>query len=495
MSTELQPDLCVIGGGPGGLAVALGAAAAGKSVVVVEKSVLGGRRLSESIPRHVLLAASRAADWVRRATDFGIKTQEPQFDFTRVQQQIATAAAAIAPNYSQARLEAMHIKLIRASGRFIGPDTCEAGGVNIKARSFIIATGAVARRLPIQGLDAVRPLDGAALCTLGRPPGRLIVIGAEPDGLALAQAFRRLGSEVTILAGQALFTGEDEELAGPVRKGFVRDGIVIHEGVRVTRIEPRDGSVRVLFAGAGHETAVGGSHILLAAGRAPAVEALGLAAAGVRYDENGIETNSRLLTSNWRIHALGAAVKGEQQEGAGEWHAAHVLRTILGLQGGKLVREATARVVWTSPAIATAGVLEAQARATHRHISVLRWPLAETEWARIESQPGGHVKLITTPAGTILGAGVVGFRAEELIPLFTLAISKRTTTQDIASIMLPYPALASGARSASMTFQDRKSEEKFHQLLRAMSQVIERQIGEFREWAGGLGGKARGIFR
>lgn len=257
MSTELQPDLCVIGG-PGGLAVALGAAAAGKSVVVVEKSVLGGRRLSEFITRHVILAASRAADWVRRATDFRINAQESGFAFARVQQQIATAIAAIAPNYSQARLEAMNIKVIRVSGRFLEPESCEAGGVNIKARSFVIATGAVARRLPIQGLDAVRPLDGAALCTLGRPPERLIVVGAEPDGLALAQALRRLGSEVTILAGQALFIGEDKELAGPVRKAFVRDGIMVHEGVRVTRIEPRHGGVRVLFAGAGHETAVVG---------------------------------------------------------------------------------------------------------------------------------------------------------------------------------------------------------------------------------------------
>jgi hypothetical protein len=132
-----------------------------------------------------------------------------------------------------------------------------------------------------------------------------------------------------------------------------------------------------------------------------------------------------------------------KQDGAGEWHAAHVL-------------------------------------------PVLRWPLAETERARIENQPGGHVKLITTRAGTILGAGVVGFQAEELIPLFTLAISKRMTAQDIASIMLPYPALASAARSASMTFQDGKSEVNFHHLPRAVSQMIERQIGEFRESARGL---------
>ncbi len=495
MSTELQPDVCVIGGGPGGLTVALGAAAAGKSVVVVEKNAPGGRRLTESIPRHALLAAARAQDSARRAAVFQIPGQDSQIDFARVRQQIDAVVAAIAPNYSQARLEAMNITVIRASGRFIGPDTCEAGGETIKARRFVIATGAVAKRLPIQGLDAVRPLDCAALCGLDRLPERLIVIGADPDGLALAQALRRFGSEVTILAVQPLFDDADEEFAAPVRAALIRDGITIHEGVRISRIEPRGSGVRVLVAAAGHETPVSGSHILLAAGSSPAVEGMGLATAMVRYDESGIQTNARLATSNWRIHAIGATVKGTQEDGAAEWHARHVLRTILGLPGEIGRRRAVPRIVWTSPAIAMVGISEAQARAAHRKICVLRWPLAETERARIEHQPGGHVKLTTTRAGTVLGAGIVGAGAGELVPLFTLAISKRMTARDIACIMLPYPVLASAARSAGVTFPDDKSSGPFNRLLVDWKQLIERQVGEFREFARVFAGKARGIFR
>jgi len=475
--------------------VALGAAAAGKSVVVVEKSALGGRRLIESIPRHALLAASRAQDSARRATVLGIPSQELQINFARMRQQINAAVAEIAPNYMQTRLEAMNITVVRASGRFIGPDTCEAGGETIKARRFVIATGASPKRLLIQGLDAVRPLDCAALCALDRPPEHLIVIGAEPDELALAQALRRFGSEVTILSGQPLFAEADEELVAPVRAAFVRDGIAIHEGVRISRIEPRGSGVRVLLAMAGHETPLTASHILLAAGRSPAVEGMGLAAARVRYDESGIKTNARLATSNWRIHAIGATVKGTHEDGAAEWHATHVLRTILGLPGAIRRREAEARMIWTSPAIAMVGNSEAQARAAHRQICVLRWPLAETERARIERQPGGHVKLITTRAGAILGAGIVGAGAEELATLFTLAISKRMTAGNFASIMLPYPVLASAARSAGMTFLDNKSHMQFNRLLAAWHQLIERQIGEFRELAGVLPAKARGIFR
>jgi pyruvate/2-oxoglutarate dehydrogenase complex dihydrolipoamide dehydrogenase (E3) component len=475
--------------------VALGAAAAGKSVVLVEKNALGGRRLTESIPRHALLAASRAQDSANRATVFGIPSQDSRIDFARVRRQIDGVVAGIAANYSQSRLESMNISVIRGSGCFISPDTCEAGGTNIKARRFVIATGAVAKRLPILGLDAVRPLNSAALCALDRPPERLIVIGAEPDELALAQALRRLGSEVIILSGQALFAEADEELAAPVRAAFARDGIVIHEGVRIARIEPRGDGVRVLLATAGHETPEMGSHILLAAGTAPAVEGMGLAAAKVRYDSSGIETNAQLVTSNWRIHAIGATVKGTHEDGAAEWHARHVLRAILGLPGAKRPREAAARIVWTSPAIAFAGASEAQARAEHRQICVLRWPLAETERARIEHQTSGHVKLITTRAGAILGAGIVGAGAEELIALFTLAISKRMTASDIASIMLPYPVVASAARSAGTTFRDIQSHQPLNHLLLAWNQMVERQAGGFRELAGALAGKARRIFR
>jgi pyruvate/2-oxoglutarate dehydrogenase complex dihydrolipoamide dehydrogenase (E3) component len=495
MSTELTPDLCVIGGGPGGLTAALGAAAAGKSVVVVEKNTLGGRRLSEAIPRHALLAASRAVEKACRVNDFAINPQQPQIDFGRLRQETAAIVAAIAPNYAQARLEAMNIKVIRGSGRFVRPDTCEAAGASIRAQRFIIATGAVPRRPPISGLDTVRPLDCAALCALDHPPERLVVIGADPDGLALAQAVRRLGSEVVIVSGEPLFAGEDDELAAPVRAAFGRDGVVIREGMRIARIEPRGAGVRALLAAAGHESQILGSHVFLAAGNLPAVEGLGLAAAGVRYDASGIATSPRLVTSNWRIYAIGAAVKGAPQEGAAEWHAEHVLRTILELPGAALVKRAAARVVWTSPPIAVTGMSEAQARSAHRHICVLRWPLAETERAQIERQAGGHVKLITTPGGAILGAGIVGAGAEELITPFTLAISKGMTARDIAAIMCAYPAMSGAVRSAGLTFLDNKAEFSMSRLLQAGAQLIERQKSELREFAGAIAGKTRGLFR
>ena len=495
MNVDLPPDLCIIGGGPGGFSLALRAAACGRSVVLIEKGALGGRRLTDAIPRHVLLAASRAATSARGAAAFGVASPEPRIDFARVRQRAAAVLAAIAPNYTQARLEAMNVRVIRAPGRFTRPDTCEAGGEKIKARRFVVATGSVDRTLPIPGLDLVRPLDCAALCGLEHPPRRLIVIGADPDGLALAQAMRRLGSEAIVLAEGEIFVSEDEELAAPVRTAFTRDGVVVHEDVRISRIEPRGDGVRVFIAAAGHEKPVTGSHILVAAGRAPAVEGLGLAAARVRYNESGIDTDATLATRNRRIHAIGAVVRSARQGGGAEQHAGLVLRTVLGLPGRRTHRQMATRVIFTSPAMAMAGLPEAHARATHRHIRVLRWPFAETERARIEHRHGGHVKLVTSRRGALLGAGIVGAGAEELINLFTLAISNGMTASDIASIMVPYPALADAARRAAMTFRDSRLDAPLGRFLIEWNCSIEQQIFKIRELALFLAEKARHVFR
>lgn len=453
MSVELKPDLCIIGGGAAGVLLALGASARGLSVVLIEKGTLGGYRLTQSVPRNALLAASRAAQ--QSALGFEISRREPRqadsIDYLRLRNHIQSVIKSIAPNYSQARLEATNVKVIRAMGRFTKPDVCEAGGTKIRARHFVVATGAIERSLPIRGLELIRPLDHASLCALEQPPSSLIVVGTNPDGLALAQAMCRFGCGVTVLSETGIFSSEDAELAAPVRAAFVRDGMAIHEGVRISRVEPRGDVLRVFITAGGHEKLVMGSHILIAAGRAPAVEGMGLAEAKVRYANNGIATGPGLVTSNRRILAIGTVVQGQQYDGAAEQHVLHVLASLLGRSGWRARRQAASRVILTSPPLAFTGLSEAQARAAYRHIHVFRWPFAETERARIENQAGGHVKFLASRKGIILGAGIVGPSAEELINLYTLAISKGMTTADIAAIMTSYPALSEAVRRASLS--------------------------------------------
>lgn len=464
MNAELKPDLCILGGGAGGVALALGAAASGFSVVLVEKAALGGSRLTQAVPRNALIAASCAAGRAQGLGDFGAAAPGLPADFARARKHIAFAVAAMAPNYAQVRLEAMNVKVIRAAARFTGRDSCAAGGHKIAARRFVVATGAVEKTLSIPGLDLVRPLAAAALCTLDQPPQNLIVLGADPDGLALAQALRRFGCGVTVLAPSKVFPQDDEELTTPVRAGFERDGMVIHEGVRILRIEPGGEGVRVFTAAAGHEKPLTGSHMLIAAGRAPVVEGLGLAEAGVRYSETGIETGTGLATSNGRIHAIGAVVRDAQQDGLAELHAGVVLRILSGLPGGP--DGAPPRVIWTSPPFAVAGLSETQARARYRHIHVLRWPFSEIERAPIERQPSGHIKLIASRRGKLLGAGIVGPGAGEVINLCGLALSKSMTASDFASIMVSYPALADAVRRAAMTFPANRRDYSLTQQVR-----------------------------
>ena len=479
---------------PRGFSLALGAAACGRSVVLVEKGALGGRRLTDAISRHTLLAASRAATSARGAAAFGIAVPEPRINFARVRQHAAAVLAAIAPNYAQARLDAMNVKVIRARGtlhqsRYLRGGRRENQGATLRCRDRIRRE----RSCPFRGSTSCGRSTAPRSARWNIRPG-VLSSSAQIRMGSRSRAMRRLGCEAIVLAEGEIFVSEDEELAAPVRAAFARDGVVVHEDVRISRIEPRGDGVRVFIAAAGHEKPVAGSHVLVAAGRAPAVEGLGLAAAKVRYNESGIETDASLATSNRRIHAIGAVVRSARQGGAGEQHASLVLRTVLGLPGSRTRRQAAARVISTSPTIATSGLPEAQARAAHRHIRVLRWPFAETERAGIEHRRSGHVKLVTSRRGTLLGAGIVGPGAEELINLFTLAISKGMTASDLASLMVPYPALADAARRAAMTFQDSRLDTPLGRFLIEWNRSIEQQTFRIRALARLLAEKARQVF-
>jgi pyruvate/2-oxoglutarate dehydrogenase complex dihydrolipoamide dehydrogenase (E3) component len=460
-----QPDLCILGAGAAGLALATSAAACGLSVTLVEKDQIGGERLRNAIPGHALRAAGHFAAALRRAPQFGIDFRSPDIDFARVGAHAAAVATGLEPGYAQIRLEGMNMKVIKAAGRFTRSDVLEAGGVAVKARNFVVATGSRAKSMAIPGLDLVRPLNAAALCALASAPRRLIVIGGDPNGMALAQGVRRLGSEVIVLSEAKILAAEDQELVAPVRTQFARDGIVLREGVRISHIEPEGEGLRVfispeLSSGEGGAEAIEGSHVMLAVGAKPLVEGLGLAAAGVLYGASGIKVDANLRSSNRRIYAIGAAAEGELSPGAAERHASRVLRHILSFPFGFAAAwkpQPSARVILTDPEIACSGLSEAQARKLRRHIRVLRWPYAATDRAHIERATVGHVKLLTSRSGKILGAGIVGPAAGELINLYTLAISQGMYASDLASIMVPYPTFANAVEGATSNFQTRRS--------------------------------------
>ena len=454
-ATILRPDLCVIGAGAGGLSVAAAAAAMGVPVVLVEKGSMGGDCLNFGcVPSKALIAAGHAAQTMRSAARFGLGPVEPTVDPAALHAHVHAVIAGIAPTDSRARFEALGVRVIEAAARFVSRDMVEAGDVRIKARRFVVATGSSPAIPRIPGLETVRFLTNETLFDLNTTPTRLIIVGGGAIGVEIAQAWRRLGAEVALLeAGRALGR-EDPELAAVVIDQLVREGVDLREGTNVARVEPNGEGARVIVERDGVESALEGSHLLIATGREPNVDGLGLEAAGVAFDRVGIRTGTNLRTTNRRVYAVGdvvgAAAGGARFTHAANYHAGIVLRATLFRLRARIAPTLAPRVTYSDPEIASVGLDEAAAREAGYAPLVLRWPFAENDRARAERDTRGHIKVIATKRGRILGAGIVGPRAGELIAPWQLALTKKLSIGDMAGMIMPYPTLSEVSRRAAV---------------------------------------------
>jgi pyruvate/2-oxoglutarate dehydrogenase complex dihydrolipoamide dehydrogenase (E3) component len=470
MTASLTTDLCVIGAGSGGLAVAMAAAALSVPVILVEKGEMGGQYLnSGGVPSKALIAAGRAAHIVRSAECFGLGTHEPWSDFPRIWAHLREVSGSIAPKASVARLEAMNIKVIRAAARFTSKTTIEADGATISARRFVLATGSSPAIPAIPGLEQIRSLTTESIFDLETLPAQLIVIGTERAGLELAQAFRRLGSEVTILETGKAFSDEDPELADILLVQLAREGIVLRENVEILRAEPHRSGVRVSVAGKILEETVDGSHLLVAAGRMPNVEGLGLEVAGVAFGKSGVTLGRNLRSSNRRVFAVGDVGGAPFSAAAASCQAALVVRAGLMRLPARVEPKLVPRVTFTDPEIAVAGLREEDARRRHGTIHVLRWPFAENDRALAERVPAGHIKVIASKRDVVLGVAIVGPHAGELIVPWQLAISRALKVDDMAGLVMPSPTFSEvSQRAAAAVFARRRRRPGLSRLLRAI---------------------------
>ncbi len=460
--TLLKPDLCVIGAGSGGLSVAAAAAAFGVPVVLIEKGEMGGDCLNSGcVPSKALIAAADRAAALATLEPFGIANMEAQVNHARVRDHIRAVIGHIAPNDSVERFTALGVTVIRAAASFIDKRTVEAGGQLIQARRFVIATGSRAALPPIPGLAETPHLTNETIFDLARKPEHLLVIGGGPIGCELAQAHRRLGAAVTLVEAARLLPREDEEAAGVVRRALLADGITIREGATILRAEAghkpggKTGVALVLASADGAEERLAGSHLLVAAGRRATVDGLGLEAAGVKVDARGIVVDRGLRTTNRRIYAIGdcasGATGGLQFTHVANYHAGLVLRSALFRLPARLDNRAIPRVTYTDPEIAAVGLSEIEARKAEAGIQTLRWPFAENDRAQAERRTEGHIKVIASKKGVILGAVIVGPQAGELITPWTLAVQKGLKIKDMAGIVIPYPTLSEVSRRAAVS--------------------------------------------
>ena len=433
-------NLVVLGAGTAGLVAAAGAAGLGARVALVERGLMGGDCLNFGcVPSKTLLAAAAER---HRGGGGG--------DFAEVMARVRSVRAAIAPHDSAARFRDLGVDVFFGDGTFAGPRVIEVGGARLHFAKAVIATGARARRLDVPGAAEARLLTNESVFDLTERPRRLAVIGGGPVGCEMAQAFQRLGSAVTLLLnGPRVLPREDEDASAVVQARLVAEGVQVVPEADVRGFRRRDDGTLAIDVGvAGAAAVVEVDEALLAIGREPNVDGLGLETAGVAVDRrNGIVIDDHLRTTAPRIFACGDVALRWKFTHAADFGARIVLQNAL--FGGRK-RWSALTIPWctfTDPELARIGLTASEA--AERGLPVTAWtrPFAEVDRARAEGATEGFVRLLTR-AGTdrLVGATIVGPHAGDLISEVAVAMAGGVGLGRLASVIHPYPTRAEAIR-------------------------------------------------
>lgn len=441
-------DLAVIGAGAAGLSVTAGAAQLGVKVALIERDRMGGDCLNIGcVPSKALLAAAHAARIIREADRFGVLAPEPFIDWDRVRRHVQGVIADIAPVDSEARFRGLGATVIRGEARFTDPRTLSVNGEKLTARRFVIAAGSRAAVPPIPGLDRVLYWTNESLFDLHVKPDHLLILGGGPIGLEMADAFCGLGCRVTVIEAGRIAAREDPDLTAGLTRALVSRGVTVREGVQVTKVMP--GPELVLSNG----DRIGGSHLLVATGRKPNLEALGLDAGGIQAGPAGIATDRGLRSlTNRHVFAAGdiadpAGIGPRAFTHVGSYHAGIIIRRALFRLPASIDYAALPRVTYTDPELAQTGLTEAEAVAAGLKVDVLRWPLADNDRAITERDTAGLVKLVVS-RGRVVGCGILAPHAGEMISLWSLAIARRVKASALAGLIVPYPTRSEAGKRA-----------------------------------------------
>jgi pyruvate/2-oxoglutarate dehydrogenase complex dihydrolipoamide dehydrogenase (E3) component len=442
-------DICVIGGGSAGLSVAAGAAQMGARVVLVEKGAMGGDCLNTGcVPSKALIAAAHAAHAGRAASVFGVDFPEPKVDFARIHAHIHGTIGKIAPHDSVERFEGLGVRVIKEHARFVSDREIEAGGVRVKARRFVVATGSRAAAPPIPGLSDIHYMTNESVFDMTELPRRLAVIGGGPIGIEMAQAFARLGSEVTVLERFTILPKDEPEAVAVVRKALLAEGVKLCENIEIAGVAKDGEEIAITGTHDGADVKLSVSHVLVAAGRTPNTAGLDLEKAGIDFGPKGIAVDARMRTSNKRIHAIGDVAGGPQFTHVAGYHAGIVIRNALFSLPAKVDYRALPWVTYTDPELAHVGLTEAQARDAGGEVRTLSESFAHNDRALAEARSEGLIKIVIDGKGRLLGATIVGPHAGEMIGFWALAINQKIKLSVLAGLILPYPTLSEISKRA-----------------------------------------------
>lgn len=451
MSETLTPDVCIVGGGSGGLVVASGAAQLGLDVVLIERAEMGGDCLNHGcVPSKALIAAGRAAHAQRSGATFGVMPVEPRVDFAKVMDHVAGVITAIAPNDSVERFEKLGVRVLKEEARFVGPHELQAGPHRIRARRIVLATGSRPASPPIPGLAEMPYLDNESVFTNRVCPAHLVIIGGGAIGLEMAQAHRRLGAAVTVIEGHKCLVHDDPEAVAIVARRLAGEGVALHEKAKIAHVERSGSGVAVVLEGGER---IEGSHLMVAAGRTPNIEKLDLEKAGIAFTAHGITVDESLRTSNRGVWAIGDCNGRYAFTHMAGYEASLFIRGALFRAPARMDHGIVPWAIFTDPELAQVGLTEARARESHGDaIKVLRWAFAENDRAQTEHETDGMIKVITDAKGRVLGATMVGPHAGDLIQLWCLTISKRLKISAVAGFVPPYPTLGEVSKRAAGSY-------------------------------------------
>lgn len=449
--------LVVIGGGTAGLVSAAGAAGLGARVALIERRFFGGDCLNYGcVPSKALIRAGRSWHEAQRASEqFGGPNVAGDGDFSKVMQRMRRLRAQISHHDSAERFAKLNVDVFIGHGQFVAGDAIEVEGKRLEFRRAIIATGARPVVPPIPGCDEGCYLTNETIFTLTSLPARFGVIGGGPIGSELSQAFARMGSRVTLFdMAPHLLPREDADAAEIVQRAILRDGVHLELGVQVSSIEDSSDGKIVHFEREGrkHQTAV--DELLVAVGRAPNVEDMGLDAAGVEYDRLGVQVDDRLQSTNKRVYAVGDVASKYKFT-----HTADALARIAiqnSLFFGRL-KASDLVVPWctyTSPEVAHVGLYESDAEERGVAIDTLTIPMSDVDRAVLDGSAEGFLRLhLEKSKDRILGATVVADHAGDLLAGLSLAVTNKVGLNKIASTVFPYPTQAEVIKKAADTWR------------------------------------------
>lgn len=454
-------DICIIGAGSAGLSVASGAAQLGRSVVLFEAEDMGGDCLNSGcVPSKALIAAGKHAYAFSSGESFGVKPAKPTVNFETVKAHVKGVIDHIAPVDSQERFEGLGCTVIREFAKFKDANTVISETTEVKAKRFVIATGSRASAPPIPGLNETPYLTNENIFTVESQPKHLLIIGAGPIGIELGQAFARFGTKVEIVDIAPPLGRSEPEHAKVLVEALEAEGITFHAPVKTKKIRKTKTGVAIDLEDG---TVLNGSHLLVAAGRAPRTGGLDLEKAGITFDRRGIEVSESLRTSNKRVYAAGDVAKGMGGlTHAAGFHAGQLIRNFYfspPFMGDRLSKANSVRMpaaIYVQPELASIGMTEAQAKEAGHKVRCVTWDFEENDRAIAERDNHGGVKIVATTKGKILGGSIVGDGAGEIIHLLSVAMTNKVKISGLAQIISPYPTRSEAVKRAASSWYTEK---------------------------------------